>query len=170
MSTIITPSARLRPRLRKSIKDDSTPDLDLGATFQFLPYRVHPIHGASCLDLALYRPALGQVDLARLSVRRVEVSGPELEVAKRASALTEMMKARVGLVASDLGVESGIDVTWQLPSTKDGPEEDLPLVQVRAKDKKELTAQSLKQYVHVPTLTGTRLIGQEPSAYRDPDI
>lgn len=150
LSTTITPSARLRPRLRRNIKDASDlPDTDLGATLTFLPYRPHPLHGVSCLDLALYRPALSQVDLARLSVRKVQPSVPEMEVTKRASALTEMMRAKVGLVASDLGVESGVQATWQMPLAGAGTDEDLSLALVRSSPQKRVSIpRSSKRYVY----------------------
>ena len=127
-----------------SLKDEPIPFLDLGTTFQFLPYRQHPLQGVSCLDLALYRPVLGQVDLARLSVRRVQPSMPEREVSKRASALTEMMRAKVGLVASDLGVEAGVQATWQLP-LPGGMDEDLPLSISRTQDKKRAVVRASKR-------------------------
>lgn len=150
LSTIINPSARLRPRLRRSTKDPiDLPDADLGATFTFLPYRPHPLQRVSCLDLALYRPALGQIDLARLSERKLQPSVPEMEVTKRASALTEMMRARVGLVASDLGVESGFQATWQMPLAGGGTDDDLPLGRIRTKEtKSQSVPRPSKRYVH----------------------
>lgn len=147
MSTIITPSARLRTRLRKP--NESFPDADLGATFTFLPYRRHPLQGVSCLDIALFRPALGQVDLARLSVKIVQSTRPELEVTRRASALTEMMKAKVGLAASDFGVESGIKATWQMPLAVEGTDEDLSPHLVKVEDKNCMVVRPPKRYVYL---------------------
>lgn len=159
LSTTITPSARIRPR-KRILTDMDTPQIpsDLGAVFTFLPYRRNPLLPAvSCLDIALYRPSLGQIDITRLSVRAVQPSAPQMEVTRRASALTEMMRAKVGLVASDLGVDSTICATWQLPldSLQDLPQGDdgSPLLSASepVKEKRVVKGRSAQRYVYIPS-------------------
>lgn len=143
LSTIVTPTVRVRFRLRSHAdqsqlqNDQNSFDTDLIATFTFLQYRQNPLRpGMSCLDMALYRPTLGQLDLARISAHGVQPAhapvsegtrARETDLTKRASALTEMMKTRVGMANSDLEVKSVLKATWQLPSGPDGDTADLVL-------------------------------------------
>jgi hypothetical protein len=115
LSTTITPSARLRMRLTQDPTHQAP--ARTWTTFAFRPQISDPLRpGTSSVELAIYRSALQQVDLARLSISSPasveQCSGSQ---GRRGSGLTEMMKARVGIVGGDLNVESVVKVTWVLP-------------------------------------------------------
>jgi hypothetical protein len=87
-----------------------------GTTFTFRPQLSDPSRpGTSVLDIAIYRSSLQQVDIARLSVASSESIVQSSSIGRRGSGLTEMMKAKVGIVGGDLDVTSGVKVTWVLP-------------------------------------------------------
>ena len=94
-----------------------------GTTFAFRSQLSDPLRpGTSVLDLAIYRSAMKQVDLARLSISftGTTVSTQSTSMGRRGSGLTEMMKARVGIGGGDLDVTSVVKATWALPSGQEG--------------------------------------------------
>jgi hypothetical protein len=121
LSTVVTPSARLRMRMPISQTEPHAPQSTVRTTFTFGIQRQHPFQAeTSCLDVSIYRSTAQQLDRARLIVsyptqHTPKVQLPERQVARRASALTEMMKARVGMGSADFDVSSSVKVTWGLP-------------------------------------------------------
>jgi hypothetical protein len=121
LSTVVTPSARLRMRMPISQTEPHAPQSTVRTTFDFEVQREHPLQAeTSCLDVSIYRSTTQQLDRARLIVsyptqHAPKAQQPEHQVARRASALTEMMKARVGMGSADFDVSSSVKVTWGLP-------------------------------------------------------
>jgi hypothetical protein len=115
LSTTITPSARLRMRLKQDLAHQAPAHTK--TTFTFRPQISDPLRpSTSCIEIAIHRSAFQQVDLARLSISSATSmeQGKESEK-RRGSGFTEMMKARVGIVGGDLNVESVVKVAWVLP-------------------------------------------------------
>jgi len=115
LSTTITPSARLRMR---SPLDQSQTNPRTATTFSFHQQRSDPLRGGrSCIDIAIYRSAAQQLDLARLSVEPTFT--PSRKEERRGSGLTEMMKMKTRSGSGGLDTDSKVKVTWVLPSGQD---------------------------------------------------
>lgn len=115
LSTTITPSARLRMRLSQDLSQTNP---RTGTTFAFQPQLSDPLRpGSSYIDIAIYRSATQQLDLARLCVGPTLT--PSRKEERRGSGLTEMMKVKTRSGSGRLDVDSKVKVTWVLPSGRD---------------------------------------------------
>ena len=122
LSTILHPVTRLRsksdpPDGRLQDPTHTAAYLPAGI-FKFCGYRQHPLdERVFCLDIAIFRPASAEVNLARLSVSKLKDSLPSTAVTEsRSSALTDMMRHRAGLTGqSQLSVTQGVKARWLLP-------------------------------------------------------
>ncbi|WWD20766.1 hypothetical protein CI109_105243 [Kwoniella shandongensis] len=129
LSAVIMPIVRLRPGRTAT---DTTPThiqqpsivSNSGAAFCFLDYRRHPVSGhLYCQDIAIFRPSVNILELARVDLRAINhaessvVSAGSLQ--RRGSALTEMMRNKAFGEQSDLWSESSIKAKWTLPAGLD---------------------------------------------------
>ncbi|WRT70766.1 uncharacterized protein IL334_007765 [Kwoniella shivajii] len=131
LSTVISPTARLRPRLSPHDTDplaapNKAPPSE-EAVFNFLSLRQHPLSRKTFYqDISMFRPSSNTLELARLSVHPMEhANATEKEtrsLQRRGSALTEMMRSKAFGEGSDLGVEANVKAAWSLP---DGVDEEL---------------------------------------------
>jgi hypothetical protein len=100
------------------LPQDQNHSVRTGTTFTFLQQRSIPLRpGSSCVDIAIYRTASQQLDLARLSVSTTELESGR--GGRKGSGLTEMMKMKTRAGSGGLDVESRVKVTWALPSGQD---------------------------------------------------
>jgi hypothetical protein len=158
LSTVINPCARLRPshpRSPEPIAPSSASGpleaFPTGAAFAFLNFRLDPLKRATtaaCLDLAILRLPLNQLELARITlfpasssstptptsdgvkehgrtgrpspVRGFATPSTTSTSPRGVSALTEMMRG-IGRVQPELSVRSSIIARWALPLGGDGP-------------------------------------------------
>ncbi len=149
LSTTVNPIARLRLRpvaVEEPLESPTQSTIrQTPGVFSFRNHREHPLEtGVFCQDVSIYRPASGQLELARLSVQAnlpdSTLRPNDLAGSKRPSALTEMMWSRGD--RSDISVTSAISARWMLPL---GADSDQPV----------LTTNQVQQR-KAPVLLGTR--------------
>lgn len=126
LSTVVTPSARLRPPRPTDQSDESLPSgrasvcVSVAAFFAQRRDPLRPEMGL--LDVALFRRESSQIELARLSISTAQspVSGRSGQepFSRRPSALTEMMRNRY-TANGDLNVEHTVKGRWLLPQSDD---------------------------------------------------
>lgn len=139
LSVEVVPCARIRPSRDASsenLQDRAEAEAKLGcAVATFAALRSHPLDkGMLCLDIAIFRSAKAELDLARLVAHQIAIktASPPAEAHRRLSSnLTEMMRQKAGLRSGgDLDVESAVIARWALPLGGGGPDdvETLPPV------------------------------------------
>ncbi|BEJ15066.1 hypothetical protein CspHIS471_0408330 [Cutaneotrichosporon sp. HIS471] len=144
LSVEIAPSARIRPYRTTSSEnlqekaEAETPSGKAVATFTAV--RVHPLgKGTLCQDIAIFRTAKAELDLARLAVHQIapRLASPPAEAHRRlTSNLTEMMREKAGLRSeSDLDVKSAVMARWALPVGGGGPEDVAGLAPIKQSSK-----------------------------------
>lgn len=132
--------ARLRPPVppREEGAADARPYTLTSAAFTAT--RANPVaKGRLCQDVTLYRPAFGQLELARLDVFATSpttASPSKMDHRRRVSNLTEMMRLRP---SGDLGVESKVKARWLLPLGQGAGERVTRLAPPRSKSKPAAT-------------------------------
>jgi len=133
LSTIISASTRLRPpHLEITNEQDVATRSEGPGHFIFADLRVHPLDkGSVCHDVVTFRPALAQIELSRLTLRAASVPVPASRMVpgqRRASALTEMMRAKAFGEGSDLEVKKAVKARWLVPLDADMSDRAVMLV------------------------------------------
>jgi hypothetical protein len=133
LSIEVTPFARLRPPRLGSTDDlagkaDEAAKISSFATAVFVAARFSPLdRKLFCQDVAIYRPGMGQMELARLTSHARAPTTPstttkpiDTPAQRRGSNLTTMMREKAGLVPeTDLAVEHALKARWALPLGQD---------------------------------------------------
>ncbi len=130
LSVEIAPCARIRPYRAGSSENlqerAETDGMSGNAVATFSALRTHPLgKGTLCQDIAIFRSAKAELDLARLAAHQValRVASPPAEAHRRLSSnLTEMMRQKAGLRSdTDLDIKSAVMARWALPVGGGGP-------------------------------------------------
>lgn len=115
---MITAPVRVRPRqFQAESNGEDTVTSEGPGCFTFALTRRNPRDcGAVCQDMVVFRPGTAQIELCRLTSRPVlPKSSPMVPGQRRASALTEMMRAKAFGEGSDLEVKKTIKARWSIP-------------------------------------------------------
>lgn len=126
---VVTAAARLRPSRDGAASPHSQMRPTAGpAPFAFADLRKDPLRtDVFCLDILAYRASAGLAELSRLDLRAAHShprTSPVAPGQRRASALTEMMRAKAGLVSgTNLEVTKSVMARWALLTGAESDEE-----------------------------------------------
>ena len=114
-------AARLRPPEIGSTVGDQKDGRFTGPGISiFDVLQSHPLQqGVFCQDAFVFRPDIGVAELVRLELSSSTTATPDRVVGqRRPSALTEMMRAKTGLLGTtDLAVKKLVKARWTMPTS-----------------------------------------------------